>query len=96
MDDFFALSKEEAPDNIPMMFITMPSAKDPEAEIRHPGTNTRHFFYCSDGKLFKHVLKFQKNAGARLPTTLIPDTSHHICGGTAVKSRVCASQENLA
>ncbi|XP_029933984.1 inactive all-trans-retinol 13,14-reductase [Myripristis murdjan] len=37
MEDFFALSKEEAPDNIPMMFITMPSAKDPEAKIRHPG-----------------------------------------------------------
>lgn len=39
MDDFFALGKEEAPDNIPMMFITMPSAKDPEAKKRHPGTN---------------------------------------------------------
>lgn len=39
MDDFFALSKEDAPDNIPMMFITMPSSKDPEAQIRHPGTN---------------------------------------------------------
>lgn len=38
MDDFFALSKEEAPENIPMMFITVPSAKDPEAKIRHPGT----------------------------------------------------------
>ncbi|XP_026206288.1 inactive all-trans-retinol 13,14-reductase [Anabas testudineus] len=37
MDDYFALSKEEAPDNIPMMFITMPSSKDPEAKIRHPG-----------------------------------------------------------
>ncbi|XP_061563968.1 inactive all-trans-retinol 13,14-reductase [Cololabis saira] len=37
MEDFFALSKDEAPDNIPMMFITMPSAKDPEAKIRHPG-----------------------------------------------------------
>lgn len=37
MEDFFALSKEEAPDNIPMMFITMPSAKDPESQIRHPG-----------------------------------------------------------
>uniref|UniRef100_A0A8D3A6B7 Si:ch1073-13h15.3 n=1 Tax=Scophthalmus maximus TaxID=52904 RepID=A0A8D3A6B7_SCOMX len=37
MDDFFALSKEDAPDNIPMMFITMPSSKDPEAQIRHPG-----------------------------------------------------------
>ncbi|KAM6963575.1 inactive all-trans-retinol 13,14-reductase [Tautogolabrus adspersus] len=37
MDDFFALSKDEAPDNIPMMFITMPSSKDPEAKLRHPG-----------------------------------------------------------
>ncbi|XP_061666541.1 inactive all-trans-retinol 13,14-reductase [Syngnathoides biaculeatus] len=37
MEEFFALSKEEAPDNIPMMFITMPSSKDPEAKIRHPG-----------------------------------------------------------
>ncbi|XP_061787787.1 inactive all-trans-retinol 13,14-reductase [Nerophis lumbriciformis] len=37
MEEFFALSKDEAPDNIPMMFITMPSAKDPEAKIRHPG-----------------------------------------------------------
>uniref|UniRef100_A0A8C4EAL3 Si:ch1073-13h15.3 n=1 Tax=Dicentrarchus labrax TaxID=13489 RepID=A0A8C4EAL3_DICLA len=37
MEDFFALSKEEAPDNIPMMFITMPSSKDPESKIRHPG-----------------------------------------------------------
>ena len=40
MEDFFALSKEEAPDNVPMIFITMPSAKDPEAKIRHPGANT--------------------------------------------------------
>lgn len=44
MDDYFALSKEEAPDNIPMMFITVPSAKDPEAAARHPGRH-RH---CSE------------------------------------------------
>ncbi|TWW82208.1 inactive all-trans-retinol 13,14-reductase [Takifugu flavidus] len=37
MEHFFSLSKEEAPDNIPMMFITIPSSKDPEAKIRHPG-----------------------------------------------------------
>lgn len=43
MEDYFALSKEEAPDNIPMMFITMPSAKDPEAKLRHPGTKTYFF-----------------------------------------------------
>ncbi|KAG7263297.1 hypothetical protein CRUP_016481 [Coryphaenoides rupestris] len=37
MEEYFALGKDEAPENIPMMFITMPSAKDPEAKIRHPG-----------------------------------------------------------
>uniref|UniRef100_A0AAY4CLG2 Amine oxidase domain-containing protein n=1 Tax=Denticeps clupeoides TaxID=299321 RepID=A0AAY4CLG2_9TELE len=37
MDTFFSLSKDEAPDNIPMMFITFPSAKDPTSKIRHPG-----------------------------------------------------------
>ncbi|XP_036429269.1 inactive all-trans-retinol 13,14-reductase [Colossoma macropomum] len=37
MDDFFSLEKDEAPDNIPMMFITFPSAKDPTSKIRHPG-----------------------------------------------------------
>ena len=39
MEEFFALGKDDAPENIPMMFITMPSAKDPEAKIRNPGTN---------------------------------------------------------
>ncbi|XP_012693600.2 inactive all-trans-retinol 13,14-reductase [Clupea harengus] len=37
MDEYFEMSKEEAPDNAPMMFITFPSAKDPTAKIRHPG-----------------------------------------------------------
>ncbi|KAL0983788.1 hypothetical protein UPYG_G00132820 [Umbra pygmaea] len=37
MEEFFALSKDDAPDNIPMMFITFPSAKDPTSKIRHPG-----------------------------------------------------------
>ncbi|KAJ8383508.1 hypothetical protein AAFF_G00220250 [Aldrovandia affinis] len=37
MDTFFCLSKEEVADNIPMMFITFPSAKDPTAKLRHPG-----------------------------------------------------------
>ena len=39
MEEFFALGKDDAPENIPMMFITMPSVKDPEAKLRHPGTN---------------------------------------------------------
>ncbi|XP_051969163.1 inactive all-trans-retinol 13,14-reductase [Xyrauchen texanus] len=37
MDDFFSMGKDEAPDNIPMMFITFPSAKDPTSQTRHPG-----------------------------------------------------------
>ncbi|XP_036403898.1 inactive all-trans-retinol 13,14-reductase-like [Megalops cyprinoides] len=37
MDNFFSLSKEEVAENIPMMFITFPSAKDPTAKVRHPG-----------------------------------------------------------
>jgi len=37
MEEYFALSKEEAPDNIPMMMITPTSAKDSEAKLRFPG-----------------------------------------------------------
>ncbi|KAI5617644.1 putative all-trans-retinol 13,14-reductase, partial [Silurus asotus] len=37
MDEFFSMGKDEAPDNIPMMYFTFPSAKDPTATIRHPG-----------------------------------------------------------
>nr|XP_055032789.1 inactive all-trans-retinol 13,14-reductase [Misgurnus anguillicaudatus] len=37
MDEFFSMGKEEAPENIPMMLITFPSAKDPTSQIRHPG-----------------------------------------------------------
>ncbi|XP_003964437.1 all-trans-retinol 13,14-reductase-like [Takifugu rubripes] len=37
MESYFSLSREEVLGNIPMMFITFPSAKDPTANIRHPG-----------------------------------------------------------
>ncbi|XP_062382908.1 inactive all-trans-retinol 13,14-reductase-like [Sardina pilchardus] len=37
MDDYFSLSKEEAPDNVPMMYFTFPSAKDPTSKLRQPG-----------------------------------------------------------
>ncbi|XP_063077026.1 inactive all-trans-retinol 13,14-reductase-like [Engraulis encrasicolus] len=37
MDNFFSLSKEDAPENIPMMYFTLPSAKDTTAKKRHPG-----------------------------------------------------------
>lgn len=38
MEQYFSLSREQVLGNIPMMFITFPSAKDPTANIRHPGT----------------------------------------------------------
>lgn len=38
MDDFFSMSKDEAPENVPMVLITFPSAKDSQtSQIRHPG-----------------------------------------------------------
>ncbi|XP_007233620.2 inactive all-trans-retinol 13,14-reductase [Astyanax mexicanus] len=40
MDEFFSLGKDEAPDNIPMMMCTFPSAKDPTSKFRHPGKSS--------------------------------------------------------
>ncbi|XP_015457097.2 all-trans-retinol 13,14-reductase [Astyanax mexicanus] len=37
MEQYSSLSREEVVGNIPMMFITFPSAKDPTSSIRHPG-----------------------------------------------------------
>ncbi|KAF6721610.1 All-trans-retinol 13,14-reductase [Oryzias melastigma] len=37
MEQYFSLSKEEVLGNIPMMFITFPSAKDPMSSIKQPG-----------------------------------------------------------
>ncbi|KAK1160309.1 all-trans-retinol 13,14-reductase [Acipenser oxyrinchus oxyrinchus] len=37
MGRYSSLSKEEVAENIPMMFITFPSAKDPTFNSRHPG-----------------------------------------------------------
>ncbi|XP_036429271.1 inactive all-trans-retinol 13,14-reductase-like [Colossoma macropomum] len=37
MDEFYNLEKDEAPEKVPLMFITFPSAKDPTSKIRHPG-----------------------------------------------------------
>lgn len=38
MTQYAALSREEVPENLAMMFITFPAAKDPTYEQRHPGT----------------------------------------------------------
>ncbi|CAL1588694.1 unnamed protein product [Knipowitschia caucasica] len=37
MERYSSLSRDEVLGNIPMMFITFPSAKDPTSNIRHPG-----------------------------------------------------------
>lgn len=51
MERYSSLSREEVLGNIPMMFITFPSAKDPTSTIRHPGNtfpyvNVYLFFRC--------------------------------------------------
>ncbi|NWI07192.1 RETST reductase, partial [Tichodroma muraria] len=40
MKRYLALSREEAANNIPLLFVTSPSAKDPTWEMRHPGKST--------------------------------------------------------
>ncbi|XP_075300888.1 all-trans-retinol 13,14-reductase [Opisthocomus hoazin] len=40
MNRYLASSREEAPKNIPLLFITCPSTKDPTWEMRHPGKST--------------------------------------------------------
>ncbi|XP_046894720.1 all-trans-retinol 13,14-reductase-like [Hypomesus transpacificus] len=37
MERYSSLSRDEVLGNIPMMFITFPSAKDPSSSLRHPG-----------------------------------------------------------
>ncbi|NXH12351.1 RETST reductase, partial [Bucco capensis] len=40
MNCYLACSREEAAENIPLLFVTCPSAKDPTWEMRHPGKST--------------------------------------------------------
>ncbi|XP_009076452.1 PREDICTED: all-trans-retinol 13,14-reductase, partial [Acanthisitta chloris] len=40
MKFYLASSREEASKNIPVLFVTSPSAKDPTWEMRHPGKST--------------------------------------------------------
>lgn len=37
MKRYLALSREEAANNIPLLFVTSPSTKDPTWQMRHPG-----------------------------------------------------------
>ncbi|GAA6091865.1 inactive all-trans-retinol 13,14-reductase-like [Tachysurus ichikawai] len=56
MDEYFSLEKDEAPDNIPMMHFTFPSAKDPTSKIRHPGTTSLVFQEVSSPLSNTHYL----------------------------------------
>ncbi|NXW62658.1 RETST reductase, partial [Eurystomus gularis] len=40
MNRYLASSREEAAKNIPLLFVTCPSSKDPTWEMRHPGKST--------------------------------------------------------
>ncbi|XP_068891429.1 all-trans-retinol 13,14-reductase [Aphelocoma coerulescens] len=40
MKRYLASSREKAANNIPLLFVTSPSAKDPTWEMRHPGKST--------------------------------------------------------
>ncbi|NXB05847.1 RETST reductase, partial [Cnemophilus loriae] len=40
MKRYLASSREEAANNIPLLFVTSPSCKDPTWEMRHPGKST--------------------------------------------------------
>ncbi|NXO67663.1 RETST reductase, partial [Phainopepla nitens] len=40
MQRYLASSREEAANNIPLLFVTSPSSKDPTWEMRHPGKST--------------------------------------------------------
>ncbi|XP_067168481.1 all-trans-retinol 13,14-reductase [Apteryx mantelli] len=40
MQRYLASSRDEAAKNIPLLFVTCPSAKDPTWEMRHPGKST--------------------------------------------------------
>lgn len=40
MDRYLSASREEAAKNIPIVFLSSPSAKDPTWEMRHPGKST--------------------------------------------------------
>nr|B0S6C5.1 RecName: Full=Inactive all-trans-retinol 13,14-reductase; AltName: Full=Inactive all-trans-13,14-dihydroretinol saturase B; Short=RetSat B; AltName: Full=Retinol saturase (all-trans-retinol 13,14-reductase)-like protein; Flags: Precursor [Danio rerio] len=37
MEEYFASDKQDAPDNVPMMYLSFPSAKDPTSSTRFPG-----------------------------------------------------------
>ncbi|KAL6481518.1 hypothetical protein MHYP_G00095980 [Metynnis hypsauchen] len=40
LEEYFSLDEKDAPDNIPMMYISFPSAKDPTSKSRFPGQSS--------------------------------------------------------
>ncbi|NXN93744.1 RETST reductase, partial [Rhinopomastus cyanomelas] len=59
MSRYTALSRDDVPDNLAMMFITFPAAKDPSYELRHPGRS------CMTILTMARVEWFQEWAGTR-------------------------------
>ena len=56
MERYSSLSRDEVLGNIPMMFITFPSAKDPSSSLRHPGTHTHGTFKLTHTHTVPHEL----------------------------------------
>ncbi|KAG9343799.1 hypothetical protein JZ751_013180 [Albula glossodonta] len=53
MENYSSLSREDVAKNIPMMFITFPSAKDPTANVRHPGKSCMTLLTMAKYEWFK-------------------------------------------
>lgn len=52
-DEYFAASQESAPDRIPMMYVSFPSAKDPNSKDRFPGKELQGVYFH---KMFSRFL----------------------------------------
>ncbi|XP_036413560.1 inactive all-trans-retinol 13,14-reductase-like [Colossoma macropomum] len=52
LEDYFSLDEEDAPDNIPMMFMSFPSAKDPTSKSRFPGQSRMMIHTVVNAKWF--------------------------------------------
>ncbi|XP_003222713.2 all-trans-retinol 13,14-reductase [Anolis carolinensis] len=65
MTKYFALPREEVSTNLPMMFITFPSAKDPTYEDRHPGHSCMTILTMANYEWFQEWSECRvKNRGA--------------------------------
>ncbi|KAI4877125.1 hypothetical protein NFI96_026476 [Prochilodus magdalenae] len=52
LEEYFSMDEEDAPDNIPMMYMSFPSAKDPTSKIRFPGQSRMMIHTVVNSKWF--------------------------------------------